>query len=263
MLKNLSYPLFIILIAGFLSPATGSDTAKEKRWSEQISDSLMIGEAVQLKAGSQEFLGLYAPASSGPTKYAILLLHGLGAHPNWPEVIQPIRSELPERGWATLSIQMPILANDAAMKDYAPLFDEAIKRINAGVEYLSQNGHTTIVLVGHSLGASMGAYYLASDSKKNIDGFIAIGLSVMTVDDKMNSALALEKVKIPMLDLFGSRDLNSVISTRKLRLRSVRKAGNKQYRYQQIEGADHFFNGMDETLTRTLYGWLRSHFIKK
>jgi hypothetical protein len=37
----------------------------------------------------------------------------MGAHPDWPEVIQPLHSGLPESGWTTLSVQMPILANDA------------------------------------------------------------------------------------------------------------------------------------------------------
>lgn len=257
------YYLFLLIILTLSWPANSSDLEKEKRWSTQISDSLLVGEAIQLKTRNQDFLGIFSQASDGTTGKAVILLHGIGAHPDWPEIINPLRSELPEHGWASLSIQMPVLANDAALKDYAPLFDEVADRIDAAVQYLTSHGDNTIVLIGHSLGASMGTSYLASSTNAAIKGFVAIGLGVITLDDRMNSALALEKISIPVLDLYGSRDLDGVLQSGKLRKSSAYKAGNQDYRQQKIEGADHFFTGLEDTLTRIIYGWLKSHFDNK
>ena len=61
--------------------------------------------------------------------------------------------------WNTLSIQMPILPNEAEYPEYAPLYDEVAPRINAAIEYLKKNGSKQIVLIGHSQGAAMTAYY--------------------------------------------------------------------------------------------------------
>lgn len=261
-MKHINNTLYCIFfsICIWSGSATASDLEKEKRWSEQIVDSLLVGESVELKAGETPFLGVFAEAGNGSTGRAVILAHGIGAHPDWPEVIHPLRSRLPDHGWSTLSIQMPILANDAPLSDYAPLFEEVAPRIDAAIDYLRQQGNQTIVLIGHSLGASMAAAYLAGKPQTGINGFIAIGMGVIDLDDKMNSALALEKIGLPVLDLFGSRDLDSVRDTAKQRAKAARKGENAAYQQIEIEGANHFFVGVEDTLVRRVYGWLKARF---
>ncbi len=251
---------FFLLLPG--QAETASDLEKEKRWSEQITDSLLVGESCPLDAAGTPFMGIYAEASEGSTGRAVILLHGMGAHPDWPEVINPLRSDLPDHGWSTLSIQMPVLANDATIKDYAPLFDETGPRIEAAVRFLHERGNRTLVLLGHSLGASMAVAWAADSQTKDLAGLVLIGLSIIDVDPKMNSLPALEKIHIPVLDLYGSRDLDGVIRSARKRQTAAHKAGNEKYRQLQIEGADHFFVGLDEDLTRRVYGWLKSNFEK-
>ena len=264
MIKHFNLLLFYVFLAFSCTQASAaSDLEKEKRWSAQIADGLVVGESVQLEAGGTAFTGIFTEAADGPTGRAVILAHGMGAHPDWAEIINPLRSDLPDHGWSTLSIQMPILANDAALKDYAPLFDEVAPRIEAAVRYLREQGNQTIVLIGHSLGASMAASYLSGNGQQEIQGFVAIGLSVTAVNDKMNSALALEKIRIPVLDLYGSRDLANVLRSVKTREKAARKAGNADYRQLEIEGADHFFVGMEDTLNRRVYGWLKTTFEKQ
>ena len=85
-----------------IAPGYASDLEKEKRWSQQIVDALLVGEAVQLDADGTAFLGIYTEASEGAGDRAVILLHGIGAHPDWPEITNPLRSELPEHGWSSL-----------------------------------------------------------------------------------------------------------------------------------------------------------------
>lgn len=96
----------------------------------------MVGEAITLKADKTEFLAIFAEHNTEKAMGGVIVLHGIGVHPAWPEVIQPLRTQLPDHGWASLSLQMPILPNEAKSEEYAPLFNEVIPRIQAGVDHL-------------------------------------------------------------------------------------------------------------------------------
>jgi hypothetical protein len=132
----------------FTSLSFASDQAKEKRWAEQIEDTLMDGESLMLKAPKSTFYALYSKAEQ-PKDTAVILLHGLGIHPDWAQVINPLRVALPEKGWTVLSLQLPILANGASGMEYVALYKDVPERINAGINYLKQQGIKKVVLVAH------------------------------------------------------------------------------------------------------------------
>ncbi len=252
--------LFIVfqLLTIPLSAFGGSDLDKEKRWSEQIVDSLMVGDAIQLSSGGQDFLGLFTEETTGEPRGGVIVLHGSGVHPNWNDVVFPLRSELPEYGWSTLSIQLPVLANDAEHIEYAPLIAEAAPRIQAAAAHLREQGADYIAIVAHSLGATMGAAALAMmPEEPPADAFVAIGMGSSEADPALNSVAYLEKIQLPTLDLYGSRDLESVMKTRDARAKAARKAGNENYQQLEVEGADHFFVGNEEELVRRVRGWLQ------
>ena len=62
-----------------------------------------------------------------------------------------------ERGWHTLSIQMPILKNEAEARDYFKIYPEAGPRLEAAEKFLEDKGIKTWVYVGHSAGSQMTA----------------------------------------------------------------------------------------------------------
>lgn len=247
--------LFTLLLASAL-PASASDTEKEKRWESQIVDTLISGEAVKLKAGTTEFLGLYTPAGGKKVYGGIILLHGIGAHPAWPEVIEPLREQLPEHGWAVLSLQMPILPNDATDKDYAPLFEEAPPRIQAGVDFLKGKGVKNIVFMGHSLGNSMASYYLTGKPDPAVHAVVVIsgGLGVVN-DPKADSTKNFAKVSLPFLDIYGSQDQEGVLQAVKQRGELLKKT-NPHYEQVKIEGADHFYVQFEDQLVKRVRSWL-------
>ncbi len=118
------YRLWLSLLLLLQTNLLASGFDKEKRWSDQIVDSILDGEPVWLMADGHKFLSIFTPADNNSSEYALIVMHGIGVHPNWDQVIRPIRVEMTTRGWNTLSIQMPVLANDAAAEDYAKLFPE-------------------------------------------------------------------------------------------------------------------------------------------
>jgi len=259
--------LFFIALIAVAFNVHASDLAKEKRWADQVVDAILDGDAVWLNDGKSDFLGIYteAEAITDTSKgRAVIVMHGTGIHPDWQQVIQPLRVGLTEHNWNTLSIQMPILANEAEYVDYAPLYDEVAARVDAAIKYLKDNGSEDIVLLGHSQGSAMTAYYLSSSylsgakragAKQKIKGFVAIGLAAFAKDERMNSILSLEKITIPVLDLYGDEDLENILATVDVRAAAAKKAGNKNYTQIKITG-NHFFDGQDEMLLKTVADWL-------
>jgi len=253
------FTIIIMLLSSYSSPVFSSDLAKEKRWADQVVDGIIVGDPVWLQAGSTKFLGIYAENETDNAKGAIILLHGSGVHPNWPDIIQPLRSELPTYGWTTLSIQMPILANDAKYAEYAPLIKDVPARINAAIDYLNSQFYQNIIIVAHSLGATMANRYLAEDSKR-VRAYVPIGMNGSNDGpDELNNFKYLLNIKLPTLDIYGSEDLESVVNTVKLRQQAARKSGNNNYRQVSVPGANHFFNGLDAELIRRIKSWLSNH----
>lgn len=246
-----------LLAAAVLSlPAAASDIEREKRWAEQIEDVIFTGEMVMLDAGGQEFLSIYTEAASEPAQGGVILLHGIGVHPNWTDVIYPLRVQLPEHGWATLSLQMPILAADAEIADYYPIFDEVPPRIEAGVRYLQSQGIDNIVIAGHSLGSQMAAYWLAQQESAPVTGLVAIGLAGTRRSADGDVLAWIGEIDVPVLDLYGEEDLPAIRDTVAARAEAAAGGGNSNYTQQAVAGAGHMFQGRNDALLEAVVVWL-------
>jgi pimeloyl-ACP methyl ester carboxylesterase len=248
--------LFITVLLGAGAPALASDTAKEKRWAEQIVEALLDGEPVWLEAGLDKFLGIYTETDADAPRGGLIVAHGIGVHPDWDQVVKPIRVEMTTRGWHTLSIQMPILRNEATAQEYVPLFDEVAPRIDAAIDFLRGQGIKRIVIAAHSMGSSMSAFYLSQSPDSPVEALIAVGMNAAQRNERINTARSLERIRIPVLDLYGSDDLPAVLDTATLRAEAAGKAGNDKYRQQVVPGAGHFFDGRNEELLSAVHAWL-------
>jgi pimeloyl-ACP methyl ester carboxylesterase len=253
--KFLSVSLLVLISTVLASPAgaTGSDTAKERRWAEQVIDGLLDGDEVWLKDPSgHEFLGIFTEGDAESGR-AVLLLHGIGAHPNWPDVIYPLRAGLHEQGITTLSIQLPILANDAQPEEYLPLFAEVPGRIDAALDSLDDAGYPNVTLVAHSMGAAMAVYYLSRDPSSAVDSLVIIGMSPGIKGDE--NIESLRRIDLPVFDLYGGKDLEPVLASAPQRA-AAGKVASPKYRQQRVEAANHFFQGQEAELLQQVSGWL-------
>ena len=246
-------PLIIawITLLVLAAPVAASDLEKEQRWREQVEDSIMDGEAVDLVVEGREIFAIYMEAEDGSDK-GMIVVHGTGIHPNWQQVVQPIRVEMAAHGWNTLSIQMPILHNEAQYEEYVALYPEVPPRLRAAEAFLKDRGIQTLLIAAHSQGATMSSYYL-SRHPSDVKGLIAIGMGATQKDSHINSAQSLKKITIPVLDLYGDDDLPGVLDT--VDARTENSAHNAQYSQQMIKGANHFFDGMEDELVSAVAGW--------
>ncbi len=220
-----------------------ADYAREKKWADEVLPGVVVGDPVYLQTprGHHKFLTLFTPSDTGQ---AVIVVHGMGIHPDWG-MVGTLRTELADRGFATLSIQMPILAADAKAEAYPPTFPEAAERIAEAVEFLKAKGYTEIAIVSHSMGSRMSRVYLAGKPDSAVKSWASLGISQ---DDY-------RAVRLPVLDLYGENDLPPVLANAGQRKLSLSAGASKQ---QVIAHADHFFSGHESEMVAAVADFLHA-----
>ena len=232
--KLLSAGLALAVLLGAASAAAAgkADYAREKKWADEILPGLVVGDPVYLETprGHHKFLTLFTPVEG---ERAVVVVHGMGIHPDWG-MVGTLRTELADRGFATLSIQMPILAADARGEAYPPTFPEAAERIAEAVAFLKAKGYTKIAVVSHSMGSRMSRVYMGGKPDPAVKSWASLGISQGDY----------RGLKLPVLDLYGQNDLAPVLSGAGKRKQSL----NRTSKQLVIERADHFFTGHESAM---------------
>ncbi len=237
--------LFAVVLTAFTATALAqADYAREQRWADEVTPSIIVGDAVALALPSgRKFLGIYAPNPKAAA--GVIVVHGLGVHPDWG-LINPLRDQLSEQGYATLSVQMPVLAAEARGDQYPPVFPEAVERLSAAVVFLRGKGLGKVAIVSHSMGSRMTNFFLNHSTDPRVDAWVSVGISGVYTEP--------QTFKLPVLDLFGERDLPAVLGNAALRADALRQVrGSMQI---QVAGADHFFQGQETELVRQVRQFL-------
>jgi len=235
-MRSLTALLMLFASAACLAQA---DYARERRWADEITPGLVAGDAVYLAQKSgHKFLAIYIKAAQ--PRAAVITVHGMGVHPDWA-LIGALRSGLADQGYATLSVQMPVLAADAKADAYPPLFPEAAERLHAAIAFLKAQGHRNIAIASHSLGSRMSNFFLVGTPDYGVAAWISIGIFPGGFAEP-------GKLRLPVLDIYGERDFPQVLQQAEARanvLRTLR--GSAQI---EVAGADHYFTGREGELTR-------------
>lgn len=223
--------------------APAPDYARESRWAEQIAPSVMVGDAVWLKTPDRDrVLALFTPAQ-GAAKGGVVIVHGLGVQPDFG-IVGELRADLAARGFATLSVQMPVLAADALPGEYAALFPLAGDRIEAAVQWLAAKGVAPVAVVAHSLGAAMANAWLARPRHADIGAFVAVGMGVPFAATQLP----------PVLDVTAEHDLPAVLANAPLRALALPRT--RCSATLRIAGADHFLAGRGNELADAIAAFL-------
>jgi hypothetical protein len=132
-----------------------SDYALEQRWAQEFAPGIVVGDVVRITQPSgHRFAAAWAPTAD--SKRTVILLHGLGVHPEHG-LTGELRALLHDAGFATLAIQTPVIdsktISDAGV--YRSLMPEAAERIDAAISFTRQQGAKQVFLVGHTVGAWM------------------------------------------------------------------------------------------------------------
>ncbi len=236
------------------------DRAREQRLKEQIVDALLDGEPIELRTAADEpFLALQTDSATVPARGTAVILHGRGFHPDWADVVHPLRVGLTAHGWNTLSIQLPVLGKAARYYDYLPLFPAAGARIEAALDAARKLSAGRVVLIAHSCGSHMAQHWILSNDPATgqpFDAFVGIGMGATDYQQPMREPFALDKVKVPVLDLYGDDDYPAVHRLADERLAAMHAGGNAASAQIVVPHADHYFRDRGEALLEAVSAWL-------
>ncbi|MBI5450979.1 MAG: DUF3530 family protein [Gammaproteobacteria bacterium] len=276
------------LLTTLTAASSWAATGQEQQWIGAIQQSPAAPAIVWLGEAEQRFLALYKQDTTGAPKGGVILLHSIGTHPDWPMVIHPLREALPDYGWDTLAIQLPIPdSRYASIKDYPALYDRSVQRILLAIKYLRDHDIHNIALVGYDLGATLAAAYLANNDNPQVVAYVGINMaSYPLADPHFDAVHSLEQIRLPILDVFGTLGPTSVVSKASLRALAARRSGSRITREQKLEAyarsaiaesnrtrqagfiayrqfaipaADASFHGFESHLSKRVAGWLDRH----
>lgn len=236
--------LFVAIACG-VAPALAApaiDDAREDRWAQEVVPTIVVGDAMWLATPSRAKVLAILTVPPRP-KGGVILAHGLGVHPDFG-MIGGLRGLLADAGYATLSVQMPVLAAGATRDAYAITLPAAGERIDAAIALLRAKGVAPIAIVSHSFGAVMVDAYLARSQAARIDAWIPIGMPVGFM----------AQPREPVLDIVAASDLPEVGAAAPLRAKWLPHDGCS--RALTIEGADHYFGTGQKELAAAIAAFL-------
>lgn len=241
--SSLAVGLWALLAWPMVADASGADYAREKKWADEVVPGLVVGDPVYLQTprGHHKFLTLFTPVAGSDR--AAIVVHGMGIHPDWG-MVGTLRTELADRGFTTLSIQMPILAADAKGEAYPPTFPEAVERLGEAVAFLKAKGYAHIAVVSHSMGSRMSLDYFTGKPDPAVKAWASLGPSFK----------GYASVNLPILDLYGDNDLPAVLGNAAARKGSL---ANPTSRQVVVAKTDHFFTGHEGEMVGTVADFLK------
>ncbi len=232
-------------------PAAAQDHEREARWADETLATLVGGDPVRIQQRSgHRFLALYTePDKTQPARGALIVAHGRGWAPDY-DLYGALRMKLADAGFATLSIQLPVLPGTAKIGDYLPTFPAADERFALAADWLRARGHRDIAIVSHSLGATMANHYLIRNPESPVGAWVFIGI--------INGLEDMFRVRVPVLDVFGEHDWAvTKVGADERRAQIARIAGSRQV---VVAGAQHFFEGRQDELVKIIAGFLDDAF---
>jgi hypothetical protein len=267
----------------------------------QENDNIMIRQIQPLSGfqtltvAEQDINATFLEETLGEPHGAIVLFHDIGEALESRGIVTPLRHEMLQYGWSTLSVSLdyPFTPNillaieaetDASSAMAAETEDEAAalaantdlatagdvkkdeppllppitnkQRIEAAVDFLKAKGIKRIIFLGHGTGGIVAIDSLATISTP-ISALILVGTLNLANNDEFKT------FNQPILDIYGDQDLAGVSAAVNDRKVVMKRNHNIQYTSREIIGANHVFYGLEPILISTVRGWLHAIFIKQ
>ena len=153
---------------------------------------------------------------------------------------------------------MPALLWQCRAQRRYDILHEAHPRIEAGIDYLKKKGADRIILIAHSCSVHMSMAWLDAHGDHRIAGYIGLGMGATDYKQPMRAPFPLEKLHVPILDVYGDEDYPAVQRLAPERMAAILAAGNPKSEQVVVPGADHYFKDHDDALLEVVNTWLDS-----
>lgn len=234
-------------------------------------------EIETLNANSKQFLGLFRESETGDPQGCVIMLHGDHGHPDWPQVIAPLRNNLVKHSWCTLSIEIPDVQNRAALtvvpspttntetNNTTQLPNEAtvFARIDAAIALTKEKGYNQVAYLGYRSGA---AYALRYTAEQGTTGQALVLIEPRTIAPVSEYQLAenIQQLRLPTLDYFFNNN-EHVARFARWRQSAANKRSNQGPVYTQLDAMpDNRYDPIgNKRLEQRVWGFLKQNTTQK
>lgn len=254
-----------------------------------------------LTVAEQDINATFLEETLGEPHGAIVLFHDQGEDLESRGIITPLRHELLQYGWSTLSVTLdypftpniilaiepetdastenasaPISNDDAASTETAPSANTDL----AKTDDVKKDEPPVLPPIANKQRIEAAVEFLkAKDIKRIIflghgtGGMVAID-SLVTISTPISALILVgtprlanndefKAFKQPILEIYGDQDLEGVAAAVKNRKVVMKRSDNIRYTSREIIGANHVFYGLEPMLISTVRGWLHATFVKQ
>ncbi|RDL44434.1 DUF3530 domain-containing protein [Marinomonas piezotolerans] len=278
----------VIAAEGDDSTSTNSNTNNEERVSPTPQQTRIDGlierisqshphQLETIEANGTSFLGLFEESTSGDPQGCVLILHNDHGHPDWPQVVSPLRYSLPEHSWCSLSIEVPDIIERGALATLndneenseveiqANLPNEEIvfARVDAALSRIREKGYNQVVYLGYRTGA---AYALRYTAENNIVGQALVLIEPKTIAPVSQFQLSQEirKLRLPVLDYYFDRTFQDH-QFALWRQSAANKRTNRSKSYTQINALPdaRYDPSGNKRLVQRVWGFLKQNTVQQ
>ncbi|MDH5324566.1 MAG: alpha/beta hydrolase family protein [Gammaproteobacteria bacterium] len=228
------------------------EAALSRTLEQSVATQALPGKALWLKTAASEFLSLYIPSSKHPQRGGIILLHDNQTHAAWPQVIQPLRTQLPHHGWSTLSLQLPTNTTITSA-NVEQLKKNCAERIDSAIEYYKSQEIKNIVLLGYGTGATLALAYETQKPRA------VISVSLAPLTDQ--TPVEIPK-KTPVLDIVAALTPKNQLILAQTRKSITQKTRHPAYFQRIIPGSKRSYDNTEGILLSYIRSWLARYAVE-
>ena len=253
---NLLYKLIIFfMIIPFIVHCTHiyiPDKSRESMIYEQSLSEIFDGKHlyVDYKFGKYSMLEVYDEEHNT----AVLFLHGRGLSPNEQNLAYPVRVTL-SNIYNTYSLQLPVLKKQSTYAEYTKIFYDSDERILSALDHVYKKNNE-VIIIAHSCGVHMLMSFIQNKNlSKNVSSLVLIGSGAVDKGQKLIHEYPYDKIKVPILDLYGENDFNLVLKNANKRKQFIKQTSAKSQQIK-IKSSDHYHTDNSERVITFVKKWL-------
>ena len=296
--------LSLPVIAADKADSVLNDTAAvDAELNTQENDTIMIRQIQPiigfqpLTVAGQDINATFLEETLGEPHGAIVLFHDQGEELESRGIITPLRHEMLQYGWSTLSLTLEypftpniLLAIEPETDDSEPAepkeqdpateIKPSLDTELAKTDDAKKDDLVSLPPISNKQRVEAAIDFLKAKGIKRII-FLGHGRGGIVAINELNtssipiSALILvgtpalannnefKTFNQPILDIYGDQDLQGVAAAVNDRKLVMKRNGNIRYTSREIIGANHVFYGLEPTLVTIVRGWLRATFVKQ
>ncbi|MBI3783956.1 MAG: dienelactone hydrolase family protein [Deltaproteobacteria bacterium] len=171
---------------------------------------------------------------------AVILAHGAGNDMSSPFMCA-FHEGLAARGLLSVKFNFPYTEQHRRAPDPAPVLEACYRRVVEAIRQHPRFAPRRLFIGGKSMGGRMASHLAAAGEL--VDGLVLLGYPLHpSGKPEQLRAAHLERVKVPMLFLAGTRDALSRLDLLRATVDHLRSASAAKIALHIVEGGDHSFN---------------------